>query len=474
VPRPLRPLILLLLFAVGLSMRQPFVVSATTLPDTLTGALDGPALMSDAWQLPTSSDRPGPMVQQAFGLLMDNFVTPPDSGNVLNGGLDSAHFYLEKQFVADPLAQRPSFTGERRADWQLFLPAYARMVQALGDKGSRVQLDQTIVDGMAKSFKEQHTYYMTPDEFSQLQDDLQNNNRLSGIGVSFGQDFVITDVFEDTPAEKAGLMPGDRVIAVNGVSTDGIPVTEVSTKIRGDAGTNVTLTLQRDGVAAPIEKTLTRAIISIQWVRAKILDSGIGYLRIQTFAGPDALPIFNQAMQKFIDADVRALVIDVRNNTGGVVVTGEEIASRLIPDDRPLFRQIDRRLGEHTVTSWGEYWNRDIPMAILTNENSASMSEILASALQENGIARVIGTKTAGAVAAGVPYSLVDGSGLLVTVQTITSGQGKVLNEVGLDPDDVVPLDLDQLRQGKDNQLDAALNYVKQQANQRGPAKPGA
>jgi carboxyl-terminal processing protease len=125
------------------------------------------------------------------------------------------------------------------------------------------------------------------------------------------------------------------------------------------------------------------------------------------------------------------------------------------------------------VSTWGDYWNHDVPIAVLTNENSASMSEILASALQENGIGKVFGVKTAGAVAAGVPYPLVDGSGLLVTVQVITSGQGKVLNEVGLDPDEVIPLDTEQLRQGKDNQLDAALTYVREQASQRSPAHAG-
>jgi carboxyl-terminal processing protease len=88
---------------------------------------------------------------------------------------------------------------------------------------------------------------------------------------------------------------------------------------------------------------MTRATIAIQWLRAKILDDGIGYLQIRTFANPEGLPLFNQAIQKFLDANVKALVIDLRNNSGGAVATGQEIASRLIPDDRPLYRQVDRR-----------------------------------------------------------------------------------------------------------------------------------
>ena len=106
-------------------------------------------------------------------------------------------------------------------------------------------------------------------------------------------------------------------------------------------------------------------------------------------------------MDRFAEANIRALIIDVRGNPGGSVATGEEILSRLLPDDKPLYRQVERRSGERTVSTWGDYWGRDIPIAVLVNGASGSMSEILAAALQENGAARVIGTKTAGAVAAG-------------------------------------------------------------------------
>jgi carboxyl-terminal processing protease len=460
----------MVLLAVGMVSAQPFVVSATTLPAPFLEAVSAPALAADQEQAPA---RPSPMVQQAFNLLLDHFVTPPNSGSVLNGGLDNAHYFLESKLVADPLAERPAFTGDRRGDWQLFLPAYAQIAQALGGQGSSTELDQVIVDGMAKSLKEQHTYYMSPEEFSQQQAALQNNGKYAGVGIQMSQELVVTDVFEGSPAESAGVLPGDKLIAVNGESLAGLSPTDTSIKIKGEVGTPVTLTLQRVNTPTPIEKTMTRAIISIQWLRAKILDGGIGYLRIQTFANPEALPLFNQAMQRFIDADIHGLVIDLRGNSGGAVATGEEIASRLIPDGKPLFHQIDRRRGDQLVTAWGDYWNRDIPIAVLTNEGSASMSEILASALQENGVARVFGTKTAGAVAAGVPWPLVDGSGLLVTVQTITSGQGKVLNEVGLDPDEVVPFDADLYRQGKDNQLDVATTYVREQATKRTPARAG-
>src|SRR4051812_27965931 len=169
VPRTLRPLILLLLFTMTLTIRQPFVVSATALPDTLTEALTGTVLADDESQADPASNRPGPVVQQAFGLLMDHFVTPPNSGSVLNGALDGVHDLLESKQVSDPLAERPAFTNDRRGDWQLFVTAYGKMADALGDKAPHDLLDRASVDGMAKSFKEQHTYYMSPYDFSRQQ-----------------------------------------------------------------------------------------------------------------------------------------------------------------------------------------------------------------------------------------------------------------------------------------------------------------
>jgi carboxyl-terminal processing protease len=455
----------------GLAVVQPVVARASTLPAV--------ASVEDIFQSDGGSGRgqqPGPIVRQAFDLLMDRFVIPPKSGDVLNGGLDGAHHFLESKLVADPLAERPPFTGDRREDWRLFLPAYAQMAGALGDKAQREELDRAMVDGMARSFNEAHTYYMPPEIFSQQMAELQNRSRYAGVGIQMSQDLIVTDVFEGSPAEGAGVMPGDQLIAVNGESIEGMTSAETSTRVRGEPGTPVTLTLRRGGVAEPLVKTITRATISIEWLRAKILDGGIGYLHIRTFAVPDALPLFNEAMDRFAKENIRALVIDLRGNAGGSVATGEEIASRLMPDARPIYQQVDRR-GERTVSTFGDYWDRDIPIAVLTNGASGSMSEILAAALQENGFARVIGTKTAGAVAAGVPVPLADGSGLLVTVQMINTPKGRVLNEVGLEPDQVVELDAALFRTGKDTQLEAALAYVREQVAARAahhgrPAEP--
>ncbi|MCC7369715.1 MAG: PDZ domain-containing protein [Chloroflexi bacterium] len=458
MPRVFRLLAFLFLVTLGLPAVQPAVARASAVSALAAVEHASQATTPDLAQ--QGGAQPGPIVRQAYDLLLDRFVIPTKPGDILNGALNGAHFYLESKQVADPLAERPAFTGNRSEDWRLFLPAYAKMKAALGDKGPVEILDRAMVDGMARSFDEPHTYYLPPEIYRQQMAELQNRNRYSGVGIQMTQDLVITDVFEGSPAEAAGLMPGDQLVAVNGESIEGLTSADTSTRVRGENGTQVTLTVRRGSVAEPITKTMTRATISYDWIRAKILDGNIGYLQIRTFAVQDALPLFNQAMEKFAAADVRALIIDVRGNTGGVVATGEEILSRIMPQSKPIYRQVDRR-GERTVSTWGDYWNRDIPIAVLTNGNSGSMSEIMAAALQENGFARIIGTKTAGAVAAAVPVEMVDGSGLFVTVQIINTPNGRVINKVGLEPDDVVELDPAQFRAGKDTQLEAGLAYVR-------------
>jgi carboxyl-terminal processing protease len=416
---------------------------------------------------PAAVAEPGRMVRQAFDLLMDHFVVPPSSAAVLNGGWDGALAALKEKGVED-VAGRPSLSGNRVQDWRAFAEAYGALADAASGKLDPGLLDQAVVRGMAASLNEGHTYYLTPEEFRRAQEQIRNRERYGGIGVSVNEERKIVEVFEGSPAAAGGLRPGDQIVAVDGKPIDGMSPTDASTLIRGEPGTPVELTIRREGVPEPIVLVLTRAQVRVAWVSHRVRDDGIGYLRIRSFPTPSFLGEFRNAMAELEGANIKALVIDVRGNGGGVVDTGVEIASRFIREG-PLYQQVDRRGGERTVTAFGDYWDRDIPIAVLVDGSSGSMSEILAAALQENGVGRVIGTKTAGVVAAGVPHRLLDGSGLSVTVQVIKSGLGKTLNGVGLEPDQTVELDPGLLRAGRDNQLEAAVAYVRGEVAARAP-----
>ena len=411
---------------------------------------------------------PGPTVFQAFNLLMDRFVTPPNSADVLGGGWEGAVAVLRENGVHDITGGTPDFSNQRAGDWRAFENSYARLAEAAVGKLDKLELDRAIVRGMAASLHEGHTYYMTPEEYVQAQSQLRNDVRYGGIGARFNRDLVVIEVFESSPAQSGGLRPGDQLVAVDGKSVEGSTPAQASEKVRGEPSTPVELTIRRAGASDTVVMTLVRAEIRVDWLSHRILDNQIGYLLLRTFPTPDAMGAFRNAVERLEEANVSALIIDVRGNGGGSIETGIQIASRFIREGA-LFQRVDRRGGERTVTTSGGYWDRDIPIALLADGGSGSMSEILAAAMQENGAAQVVGTKTAGNVAGTNFHTLSDGSGLAITSLVIKTGQGKDLNGVGLEPDLKIELDPQLLRSGRDNQLDTALNYLRAEVSARAP-----
>ena len=439
-------------------------------------ALEPTAVLAQADRGPSSTQAgaraeasPGPIVAQAFNLLMDRFVFPPSSAALLNGGWDGAIAALREHGVASVPDDHPPFGDQRESDLRLFTTGYVRLAEAADGKLEPAELDRAIVDGMAKALNEGHTSYLPPEQVQAFLSQIRA--RYIGIGVSLNQERRVTEVFEGSPAESGGVHPGDHVVAVDGTSIEGLTTPELSRRLRGELGAPVELTIRREGSADPIVLKLVRAEVKIAWISARILDDGIGYLKLRSFPLPDVLGEFRQAMDGLEGAGIRALVIDLRGNSGGSVGAGVEVASRFIRNG-PLFQQVDRSGRRRTVTAFGDYWNRDIPIAVLTDGSSASMSEALASAIQENGVGTVIGTRTAGVLAAGEVHPLSDGSALSVTVAEIRSGQGRIVNGVGLEPDSTVQLDSQMLAAGRDNQLEAALEYVRAEAGARAALAP--
>ncbi len=440
-----------LLIVLVLSLSQPSTLAMASAP-TLAAA-------------PTLA-QPGPAVKQAFDLLIDHFVFAPDHTLLLRGGWGAAVTALKSKGAEGFPEEPPAFGAGRDADWRRFAAGYDKLAAAADGKFEKAVFDRLIVDGMAKSLGEGHTYFMSPEDYRAAQAQFLNRDRYGGIGVVVNEERKIIDIFEDSPAQAGGVQLGDQIVKVNGESIDGLSPTELSQKIRGEPGTPVELTVLRDG--EPVVLKLVRAQIRVAWVTSRILDDGVGYLRIRTFPIPSALEDFRKAVARFQEKQIKALVVDLRGNLGGSVDTGVEIASTFIKNG-PLYQQIDRRGGHRTVTAFGDYWEQTPPTAVLVNGASGSMSEILAAAMQERGVARVFGTKTSGNVAGALFYPLADGSGLSIANWVIKSGEGRPLDGVGLEPDEVIELDAKTLVSGTDNQLSAALGYVRQKAAAGGP-----
>jgi carboxyl-terminal processing protease len=221
----------------------------------------------------------------------------------------------------------------------------------------------------------------------------------------------------------------------------------------------VELRIRRASLPEPFSVVIPRAQIKIEPVRSKILDGDIGYLRIVGFPHPDVVTDVGHALAEFDARGVRAITLDLRGNGGGRLDVGMKIASMFIKDG-PLFEQISREGRLRTIGTVGGYWEHTAPIAVLTDGGTASMGEILASALRENDAATLFGVKTAGVVSAAQVFPLVDGSGLQVTILEILSGRGAKMNEVGVMPDVAVeftPADADS---GTDPQLDKAVYWL--------------
>jgi carboxyl-terminal processing protease len=204
--------------------------------------------------------------------------------------------------------------------------------------------------------------------------------------------------------------------------------------------------------------------IKLAFVRWGVLDRDngrkVGYLQIRGFPEPSIDDRVGQALAEIDKQKVDGLVIDLRGNSGGRIDVGMKVASRFLRDG-VVFQQVDRSGRERQVRpSSGQYWERSMPIVTLVDGGTASMGEILGAALQEAGVARVVGTQTAGSVAGARMFPLANGGALQITVLTIKSGRGMVLNDVGVTPDEAIDLSDDDLLSGIDAQLEAGIRQL--------------
>ena len=406
---------------------------------------------------------PGPFVRQAFDLLMDRFVTPPSAATVLNGGWDGGVSFVREQTGAEVGDLRPSLGDDRASAWRAFVGAYPRLIAA-ADGIDQVEVDRVIVRGMAASLDSTSTYYYRPDDFQAL----QSGRTFAGIGVVTNRDLVVTELLEGGPAQAGGLRLGDRLIAVDGATIITREGPAFSPPLRGPAGSPVQVTIERVGSPDPVVLSFIRAPVQFHWITGRMIDNQIGYLRIRTLA-PQGLDSLVRALAELDRGGARALVVDIRGNAGGAMSLVEEAAKRFVREG-PLYRVIDRQ-GHEVVrradASEGVYRGADLPTVVLVDQDTASGAELLAAVLRENGAGYLIGRGTAGMLAGQSAFSLADGSGLVVATQIIRTGQGKDIDGIGVEPDQLVGLDLTALAEGRDTQIEAALTYLRGRLGQQ-------
>lgn len=311
------------------------------------------------------------------------------------------------------------------------------------------------IDGMVASLGDPHSIYMPPTMFQELR--AHTEGSFGGIGVTMGfKDNIvkIISVLEGTPGEAAGLRAGDEIIAVDGVPTSELRSEEVALRIRGEAGTQVVLRILRDGREE--EYTITRDIIQVASVRGTMVDgTTIGYIRIGSFAEHTG-DEFTSEMNRLAGEGMTALIIDLRENPGGLITSCVAVAEQVVPAGT-IVSVIDRDGDEEVYTS--SLSARKYPIAVLIDENSASASEILAGALQDTGAGTIIGTTSYGKGSVQAVLPLFHEDGLKLTIAKYVTPNGRSIDGTGITPDIVVertPTDTE------DVQFEAAKKYLEE------------
>jgi carboxyl-terminal processing protease len=366
------------------------------------------------------------------------------------GGFAAGHF-LPIGTPAIPVASTSSTLGGTPSDLNtLFAPFWAAWKIVHQDYVDQpvddTLLMQGAISGMMQSLGDAHTLYLSPQNYTDANSQLAGN--YAGIGAyvdTTGKLLTITKPIKNSPAEKAGLQAGDQVL--------------------GPEGTTVKLTIQRPGQTAPFDVQITRATIVVPSVTSKMLANNIAYIQIATFGITTASDLHKQ-LAALMAQNPKSLILDLRDNGGGYLDTAIAVASEFIPSGVIVSEKSGNgNTTPHDATPGGLATDKSLPMIVLVNAYSASASEIVSGALQDTGRAKLLGVTTygKGTVQLWIPLSTnqADNQGAVaVTIARWLTPKGNTIDKKGLTPDIVVQMTTDDVKAGKDPQLDAAVKQL--------------
>lgn len=312
--------------------------------------------------------------------------------------------------------------------------------------------------GLASASGDQYTEYLNAEQAKEFDQDL--NGTFSGIGAELGKEdhaIVIVAPIAGYAAERAGIQPRDLIAEIDGQNAYDLTISEAVNKIRGPSGTKVKLKLLRANTEE-IDVEITRETITIPSVESKI-ENGIGYLKISRFA-EDTSQLATKAAGDFKQAGVKGIVVDVRNDPGGLLDASVDVAGLWLPKGKTVLQEKRDGVVIRTYNSKGPATLQGIPTVVLINQGSASASEILAGALKDNGAVTMIGEKTYGKGSVQQLQRLPDGGVLKVTIARWYTPGGKNIDKEGLEPDQKVERTVDDIKNSRDPQKDAAFNHL--------------
>lgn len=330
------------------------------------------------------------------------------------------------------------------------------------------QVEEMLYAGMMAGVGDRYTYYLTEDSLDQYMEN--SNGNFDGVGIEVYStqegEVIISSVMAGQPAETAGMMAGDVIIGVDGEDMRGKVISDVAAKIRGKHGTEVTIQVLRRSTGETLEFTMERTTVVLESVSSRMIDGTIGYISLTGFK-ENTYTQFKEALDALQEAGMKGLILDLRDNPGGLVKSVYEIGEELLPEGTMVYT-LDKNENRNDLKCDGEYL--DIPLVVLVNENSASASEIFAGAVKDTGRGTLVGTQTFGKGLVQRLFTLPDGSGLNITIQKYYTPNGTSIHGVGIEPDEVVQLPekylstaLTEIPAGEDMQLQKGIETLQRE-----------
>ena len=382
------------------------------------------------------------------------------------GGFVAGHFTVLPSLPGLPALGLPTSAGGTPASLQAtfapFWQAWTIVHQEYVDQPvNNETLMQGAIRGMMAALGDAHTLYESPQEYAIS--DTTLTGQLEGIGAFVDKGdggLLIVSTFAGSPAEAAGIKGGDLVVKVDNTDITAMDEIQAISLVRGPAGTKVHLTVIRKGSAQPLEFDVTRAKINVPSVESKMLSGNVAYLKINDFGDTTASEV-NSALSTLLKQHPTSLVLDLRNNPGGYLDAAIQVASQFLPGGKVVLkvRYGDGHEQVYNAANGGSA--TALPMVVLIDGGSASASEIVAGALQDNQRAKLVGVTSYGKGTVQQIHQLSDNGGYIrVTIARWLTPSGRTIDKVGLTPNTSVPLTADDVAAGKDPQLDQALSIL--------------
>lgn len=349
-------------------------------------------------------------------------------------------------------------------DFSLFWQALRKLEENYvnSDKINYQEILYGAISGMTESLGDDYTIFMKPEKTESFMESVSGNESFEGVGMEIaikGKVLTVVAPLEGTPAYKAGIKPGDKILKIDNLSTDDILLEEAVNLIRGEKGTQVILTINRKTLDGPKEIIVTRDVIEVPVIRWELKNNSVAYVKIYHFAGN--LPSkFEDIVSEILKNNAKKIILDLRNNPGGYLEVSTEIASWFIPKGEVVVVEEFKDGNINEYKSHGYKAFQSFPIVVLVNKGSASASEIVAGALHDVREIKLIGEKTFGKGSVQTLENFKDGSSLKITVAKWLTPSGISIADEGLTPDIEIELTEEDYDADRDPQLDKALEIL--------------